>query len=282
MLYVFFLIRDILVKFFLEFRFPIHRSSRSGRKLTKIDSSTNVTQRQDSSDRQVHPVDGDALTRDNSFSNYGILPPIKHDESKTDMDKPVDGHYQEVSADQALHKQIPHLHGKLSNGENSKLFSDDKGKSRIGERSPQYRTLYRKGDIFANSEKESGETGLQMLADKFQSTNFTDNSSAHEIIFSVPTEPDSNASERIRLAFRIRNRSRLERYFLPNDRVGDVIAFLQDALFDDAHERKLPLELYVNDFPRRKLDCLDSTLSDSKVGDKTLLDVMICADPDVP
>ena len=250
-------------------------------------------------ERSKTPNDIEGMKRQVSFSNYQILPPINDDNKEID-DKTKSKGYEscmsrteqnaEISTDKLdtgknkmkSEEMIELNEGKQHHRDNKKQQdfqkADKNQNSSVRDgRMKADRTLYRKGDIFKKSNISSSPT---LVKDKSQDNRITVKPDVRSSLFRVSAEPDESIIGRIHLAFRIPDRSRLERFFLPTDRVGDVDAFLKSFIFSQ-NERKSTVELSVNDFPRRTLDSLDTTLEDANVKDRTLIDVMICDSPGV-
>ena len=268
------------------------RSARPGRKLKRVDSSPTTPPKEEFPDRNMSPSGLEQMTRQ-MFSNFQVLPPIMNSDSKEidDLD----------SNDNKSLKNRFHKHDKLmtDNTVARKKSSNEEGITSyeantmapgtyqdfsnsdqhqitsgisIDDLKPEVRKLYRKGDIFRDSKSTSGDILLENRSDSVV-VSCTDKMPQYKI----PLEPDEKLHERIHLAFRIPNQNRLERYFLPTNKVGDVIAFLQ-KIVSDHHGNGCALELSINDFPRRRLDQLSLTLSDANIKDRTVIDVLICED----
>ena len=276
----------------------VYRSARPGRKLIRQDSNSNTASKLELCDRTVSPSDNAyQLVRQMSFSSYHVLPPIgninrkgndKMEEKDNDSAETKLNRSDGIMADKlVVRERIPAEEAipsddqdKLVSNQNQTTCNTDRNQknSAVQEEQlmPERRKLYRKGDIFRDSDTTTD--GI-LMRNRFKDTSFLP-SAGKERLFKVPLEPDENSAERIHLAFRTPNKGRVDRYFLPTDRIGDVVTFLQQLVCGD-HEKRCMLKLSINDFPRRTLDEMNSTLSDMNIKDRTVIDVLICDDSDV-
>jgi len=268
------------------------RSARPGRKLIRVDSTPTTPPREEFPDRNTSPNGVEQMTRQ-MFSNFQVLPPIMnsdckevdnldgndnealkntfhiHDKLMTDnaVARKTSSHEEAITSYEA-NTMAPRTYQEVSSSDQNQITSG----ILIDDIKPEVRRLYRKGDIFRDSKSTSGDMLLENRSDTVV-FSCTDKMSQ----FKIPLEPDEKLHERIHLAFRIPDQNRLERYFLPTDRVGDVVALLQ-IIVSKHHDEGCALELSINDFPRRKLDQLSLTLSDANIKDRTVIDVLICED----
>ena len=274
----------------------IYRSARPGRKLIRVDSNPNTQSREESPNRKASPADIEPMTRQVSFSSYHVLPPIKNYDSADSTDIEIkDNDFiktrliqndelmndKKIIAKEEVPTEEAIASGKMDKVDSHKLKDFHSTDQHLDsscvldeQLGPERRKLYRKGDIFRVTGTITRDASMKTTSEDGTIVgDFSDKTT----LFRISSEPGENSIERIHLAFRIPNKSRIDRYFLPTDRIGDIIAFLQHVIFDN-HETKYMLELFINDFPRRKLEQLTSTLSDANVKDRTVIDVLICDD----
>ena len=242
--------------------------------------------------------------RKSSFSSYGVLPPIH---SSIDSDHKPCKKLNEGRKDTKMtgshdynfdsHNQQIANHGLDTFGKRSNFFADETKKQKQDHQLSEQiiitstkdmknfhysskqpidtinqvkkdRRLYRKGDIFKNSSSI-----------EFSSSSGKKREILGNPLFTAPAEPDKTNDERLLLAFRTPSGERLERYFCPTDRIGEVLAFLENTIETQSNDEIVQnLELFTNDVPKRKLDDLEATLSECRLSNRTVLNVTILDD----
>ncbi|XP_065061371.1 uncharacterized protein LOC135688448 [Rhopilema esculentum] len=244
--------------------------------------------------------------RKSSFSNYGVLPPIDssidsdqksckklNEERKNTNSKMTGSHDCHCdSRNQKIANHGPDTFGKRSNfgaDETKKQKEDHQLSEQIIIKSTKDinnfhsstnksidttnkvkkdRRLYRKGDIFKSSSSI-----------EFSSSSGKRREIPGNPLFTAPAEADKTKNDRLLLAFRTPSGERLERYFSPTDRIGDVLAFLGNTIETQSNDENVQnLELFTNDVPKRKLDDLEVTLSECRLSNRTVLNVLILED----
>ena len=236
--------------------------------------------------------------RHHSLSKYEPLPPIGS--------RPTTSNGRSYSGRDIDVDNLAERLGTVSVLKNDQLlnradeYSDDMDDDRPSS-AKRHRPLYRKGDILKNkndhdtsdnhkrtddltSSKE--KTGKQKWFTTINSNRkdnteeFSDRLKAdepHKNIqgslslqnYKPPVEPPDSAVDRLKLAIKLPDGSRFERYFRPSDRVGDVFLFLLQYLH--LSDKFTDYVLCTNEVPRKELLDLPKSLADAEIVDRTVL-----------
>ena len=224
-----------------------------------------------------------------SISKYEVLPPIanpvqrvpselsetvKSEKNQNIDDAPTSSHEEKQEKRDNVSTNIPQERSDNANKTSEKQTASGRALSGSNRKTGgKSRALYRKGDIFKAPREQSEESSN--LTNKEVRTNIK-NLIKKGKSFVIPCEPPSTDTSRLHLAFRHPEKERIERYFLPTDRIGDVLEFLAGTLSETVDISEVGL--HTNDFPTRKLENFDATLFDCGISDKMILNFMVYDD----
>eukprot|EP00112_Aurelia_sp_Birch-Aquarium-sp1_P020923 Seg5504.2 transcript_id=Seg5504.2/GoldUCD/mRNA.D3Y31 product="UBX domain-containing protein 10" protein_id=Seg5504.2/GoldUCD/D3Y31 len=263
------------------------RSARSGRRILRTQSQSNDRSTPDHAN--IESCDFEPLMRELSISKYDVLPPIANPVQKVPSE--ISGAAtSDKNEDMDVASNFSHDEGKEKINDASDNIPNERkdhsrkiaGKPAARERilsdskietGGKSRALYRKGDIFKAPREQSEKGGkLKNKTDGADIKNLKDTDKS----FVIPPEPPSTDKSRLHLAFRHPEKERIQRYFSPTDRIGDVLKFLSETSSEKIDISKLGL--HTNDFPTRKLEKLDATLFDCEISDKMMLNFIVYDD----
>ena len=258
------------------------RSGRTERRIIRTQSQSSDRSTPESSDFEP-PM------RKLSISKYDVLPPISNPTQKnpSEMSETVtsekyqnidvasySSHEEEKKKIANISKNFPRERRDNANKTAERQTANGRPLSDLNtETREKSRALYRKGDIF-KAPREQSEKSSNLTKEE-DGTNIK-NLIKKDKLFLIPCEPPSTDTDRLHLAFRHPEKERIQRYFSPTDRIGDVLEFLAGTLSEKVYISELGL--HTNDFPSRKLENLDATLFDCGISDKMILNFMVYDD----